>query len=161
MTFNRRRRYLSDGPVQLGLLRRLGQYGAYCLMTATLLVFFGRLLVAPEGRARDHLLAAVTEAAPLLLALLAIVPFVVYDLLKLTNRFAGPVYRVRVTLESLVRGDSIRPVHFRDGDFWCELAPILNMLAARLGQLQQSADEPGQEEDPLVVTDSSQQVGSL
>ena len=65
-----------------------------------------------------------------------------YDLLKLTNRFAGPVYRVRVTLEHLVRGETIRPVKFRDGDFWCDLAPKLNVLAARLGQLEQPGMSP-------------------
>jgi hypothetical protein len=131
--------------VQLGLLRRLCLYAVYCLITATLLVFFWRL---SHGGARphQHLLAAVADAAPLLLALVAVLPFVAYDLLKLTNRFAGPVYRVRVTLEHLSRGETIRPVKFRDGDFWCDLAPKLNVLAARLGQLQEPGSFPPGEE---------------
>jgi hypothetical protein len=133
--------------VQLGLLRRLGLYAVYCLITATLLVFFWRLLTEGEGRPYQQLLAAVADVTPLLLALLAILPFVAYDLLKLTNRFAGPVYRVRVTLERLARGETIRPVKFRDGDFWCDLAPQLNVLAARLGQLQETGTTPTDEAD--------------
>src|SRR5688500_18202353 len=101
MNSNRRSRYLVDGPVQLGLLRRLGLYAVYCLITATLLLFFLRLLTTSGVSASHQLLAAVAEVGPFVLALLVIVPLVVYDLLKLTNRFAGPMYRVRRTLKSL------------------------------------------------------------
>ncbi len=156
MAFNRRRRYLIDGPVQVGLLRRVCLYAGYCLITAMLLVFFWRMVAGGAGRPHEHLLAAVFDAAPMLLALAAITPFVAFDLLKLTNRFAGPVYRVRVTLESLARGDTIRPVRFRDGDFWCELAPKINVLAARLGQLE----SPGQH-DPEAETASDDQLQAI
>ena len=50
MASNRRRRFLIDSPVQLGLLRRLVLYAVYCLITATLLVFFWRLLHGGAGR---------------------------------------------------------------------------------------------------------------
>jgi hypothetical protein len=156
MAFNRRRRYLIDGPVQLGLLRRVCLYAAYCLITATMLVFFWRMLMAGAARPHQHLLSAVSDAAPMLLALVAIMPFVAFDLLKLSNRFAGPVYRVRLTLESLARGETVRPVRFRDGDFWCELAPKLNVLAARLGQLE----SPGQY-DPEAETSSDDQLQAI
>jgi hypothetical protein len=148
MANNRRRRYLIDEPVQLGLLRRLGLYALYCLTTATLLVFFWRLLTDGSQRPHEHLLGAIGDVGPLLLALLAILPFVAYDLMKLTNRFAGPVYRVRLTLEQLARGDTIRPVRFRDGDFWCELAPKLNVLAARLGQLAEGGVPESSDDEP-------------
>jgi hypothetical protein len=151
MSFNRRRRYLIDSPVQLGLLRRLALYSGYCIVTALLLVFFGRLLMAEPARAPEHLLHAITEAAPLLLALFVILPFVVFDLLKLTNRFAGPAYRVRVTLEQLARGETIRPVRFRDSDFWSDLASKLNVLAARLGQLDQTGGDRGVEKEAQQV----------
>lgn len=158
MASNRRRRFLIDAPVQLGLLRRLGLYAAYCLITATLLVFFWRLLGDGEVRPYQHLLSAVADASPLLAALLAILPFVAYDLLKLTNRFAGPVYRVRITLDRLARGETIRPVKFRDGDFWCELAPQLNVLAARLGQLQEAGTAPTPDEGSLDSVDPLQEA---
>lgn len=61
--------------------------------------------------------------------------------------------RMRVTLESLARGETIRPVKFRDGDFWCELAPKLNVLAARLGQLSEGGVvEDEDEKECLQVT---------
>ena len=132
----RRRRLLIDRAVQLGLMRRLGVYGFYCLLTAILLVFFWRVSTVPLMRPHEHLLVAVQSSAPMMLSLACIVPFVAFDLLKLTNHFTGPIYRARRTLESLARGESIAPVKFRDGDYWCDLAAQLHQLAARLGQLQ-------------------------
>ena len=160
MAMNRRRQYLIDGPVQLVLLRRLGLYAAYCLITATLLVFFWRLLSGGETPAYRHLVSAVTDSTPLLLALVALLPFVAYDLMKLTNRFVGPVYRVQVTLMRLARGESIRPVQFRDGDFWSDMAPKLNVLAARLGQLEEGGVQPGENEEPTISVDFWQKVAS-
>lgn len=136
MPLRRRRRLLIDGPVQLGLMRRLALYGLYCLITGILLVFFWRVFTVPLVRPYEHLLFAVQSSAPLLLSLVCIIPFVIFDLLKITNHFAGPVYRARVTLASLARGETIKPVKFRDGDYWCDLAGQLNELAERLGQLQ-------------------------
>lgn len=140
MSFRRRRRLLIDGPVQLGLLRRLALYGLYCLITATLLVFFWRVITNPLVRPPEHMLSAVWSAAPLLLAIVCILPFIAYDLLRLTNHFAGPIYRARLTLASLARGETVTPVKFREGDYWSELAEHLNVLAQRLGQLQTAND---------------------
>jgi hypothetical protein len=142
MANSRRRRLLIDGPVQLGLFRRLALYAVYCLITATLLVFFWRVITMPFQRPHEHLLSAIGSSAPLLLALACILSFVAYDLLKLTNHFVGPIYRLRCTLASLERGETIRPIKFREGDYWCELAGQLNLLAARLGQLESSPSSP-------------------
>jgi hypothetical protein len=158
MASNRRRRFLIDAAVQLGLLRRLALYAVYCIITAVMLVFFWRLLAEGEARPHQHLIAAIVDIAPLLLALMAILPFVAWDLLKLTNRFAGPVYRVRVTLECLARGETIRPVKFRDGDFWVDLAPLLNLVALELGQLQESQTPAPAEEDRSDATDGLQEL---
>jgi hypothetical protein len=136
MVVSRRHRFLVDRSVQFALLRRFGLYGLYCLLTAILLVFFGQTLVGGELRPHQQLLSAVANSAPLVFALLAIFPFVAYDLLKLTNRFAGPLHRIRATLDALARGETIQPVCFREGDYWSDLGPKLNVLAARLQQLE-------------------------
>lgn len=64
-------------------------------------------------------------------------PFAIFDLLRFSNRIAGPAYRLRHELSRLAAGDSVDPVIFRGDDFWQELADELNRLSARIEEQTQ------------------------
>ena len=53
------------------------------------------------------------------------------DCLRLSNRFAGPMVRLRVAMQGLANGEPVKPVKLRDGDFWCEFAADFNRVLAR------------------------------
>lgn len=61
-----------------------------------------------------------------------ILPFLLLDIIRLSHRWVGPIYRMRSALKSLAQGDSIAPLVFREGDFWQELAADFNAVAKRL-----------------------------
>lgn len=44
----------------------------------------------------------------------------------LSHRIAGPLYRLRQHLKGLSKGEPLREVHFRRGDFFTELADAMN-----------------------------------
>lgn len=48
------------------------------------------------------------------------------------HRVAGPVYRFRLTFQSINRGDVPRPVKLREGDFFGETAGEINKLIRRM-----------------------------
>ena len=72
--------------------------------------------------------------SPLLLALLFLVPVFVYDAIRMSHRFAGPVYRLRQVIRSLADGTQPTKVEFRDNDFWKDMAGDLNRVIERVRQ---------------------------
>ena len=48
------------------------------------------------------------------------------DTIRLSNRFAGPVSRLRNAMRKVADGGSYEPLKFRGNDFWTELADDYN-----------------------------------
>ena len=69
---------------------------------------------------------------------LIVLPVLLYDFAKHTNRFAGPIYRLQRSMNELAEGKSVQPLTFRDGDSWQGLAESFNKIVARLDSLEQS-----------------------
>ena len=67
-----------------------------------------------------------------LVASLLLLPIVLIDIVRLSNRFAGPLVRLRRSMRALARGEKVQPIHFRGSDFWQEFADEFNAIAARL-----------------------------
>ena len=70
--------------------------------------------------------------AGLRMLLWALLPILALDFLQFTNRFAGPVLRLRAAMRQVARGEAAPPLSFRDDDFWQELAADFNRIAGRL-----------------------------
>lgn len=49
-----------------------------------------------------------------------------------THRIAGPLYRLEMTLDKLIRGEDVEPVHLRRGDELQEFAGKINALIPRI-----------------------------
>ncbi len=64
--------------------------------------------------------------------MVSILPTFVYDSMKLSNRFAGPVMRLRESIRDLAQGESVEELKFRDNDFWRELSDDFNAVAKRV-----------------------------
>ncbi len=80
--------------------------------------------------------------SPLLLALLFLVPVFVYDAIRVSHRFAGPVYRLRQVIRSLAEGTQPTQVEFRDNDLWKDMADDLNRVIERVRQQSGTKGEP-------------------
>ena len=68
---------------------------------------------------------------PFLLTIFFLLPGFLYDTVKLSHRFAGPIIRFRRSLQSIAKGEQVQKVTFRGGDFWVELATDFNVLIER------------------------------
>jgi hypothetical protein len=64
--------------------------------------------------------------------LMALLPWFIHDSLKLSNRFAGPMVRLRKSILELANQDETAPISFRAGDFWQEIATDFNQLRMRV-----------------------------
>ena len=76
------------------------------------------------------------------LSLMLLLPMFVYDSFQLSNRFVGPVTRLRRVLRELAEGKPFSPVKFRKGEYWQEMADELNRAVEALSK-QRPAERTG------------------
>ena len=67
-----------------------------------------------------------TAFGPTLLVLACLMPVFIYDFVKFSHRFVGPILRTRGVLRELADGRSPSRVTFRENDFNAEIAEDLN-----------------------------------
>jgi hypothetical protein len=84
-----------------------------------------------------------------LAASLILLPIVMIDVVRMSNRFVGPVVRLRGALNELAETGHTGPVVFRDNDYWHELAVDFNRVAER-AQSEKSAEAPAVFDDVMI-----------
>jgi hypothetical protein len=86
-----------------------------------------QLIYAPESPTFMKAMAQSFSAQmPLLCVMLLLVPVYVWDVVKLSHRFAGPMLRLRRILNDLADGGRASALKFRPNDFWHETATEFN-----------------------------------
>ena len=132
-----RKQLFVDRRVQGELMFRTATYWLYCLLTLTMLTICWQIYKAPQPEPFDvHLDAVKANFGPVALGSLLILPIVLVDVLRISNRFTGPMVRVRRLLRQLADGQDVPELTFRDGDFWTEFAGEFNAVAQRFRELE-------------------------
>ena len=144
----KRKRYFVDRSVQGAILLRLCLYFALFVFSAGAFLLFVEVLIDDPRKAADNFM---NRHGPTILAGLVLTPIFFLDLCKLTNRFAGPMVRLRRSMKALAEGEEVSPIHFRDGDFWQELAEDFNRIVKRVEALETQRSEP-----PSTTADSAE-----
>jgi len=144
-----RKRLFVDPKVQGALVLRAILYWVVCLITVTLMVLCWRILTGPARMFYTHFDDMWFHFGPALVASLVLLPLVIVDTIRLSNRFAGPLMRLRRSLRALAQGEHVEPLRFRHGDFWQEFADEFNVLLARVQG--PTAPAPEDEEEPVAV----------
>lgn len=130
MSVTRRRRLLVDWKLQGGLLLNNTLYWFYCVLSVALvascwIVFAGR----PSSSAELVRLLGM-NFGPALLGSVLLLPLVLMDSLRFSNRFAGAMLRLQREMKKLADGQVPDPVHIRRQDFWADFAEDFNRVAA-------------------------------
>ncbi len=125
----RRTRALVDSEVQGGVLRKITVHWILLFVCNTLaLMIWLRLFERPDVGWGETLRECWTRFLPFFIVTCALIPAFVLDTLKLTNRFAGPISRLRVSLRAASEGRRVKPLHFRTTDYWAEIAENFNKV---------------------------------
>ncbi len=125
-----RKQLFVDPKVQGALVWRSILYWCVCLATVTLMLLCWRILTGPARLFYYHFDDMWFYYGPALIASLVMLPLVVIDIVRLSNRFTGPMLRLRRSMRALTRGEHVAPIRFRDNDFWQEFAEEFNAVAA-------------------------------
>lgn len=125
---NQRKKYFVDRQVQGALVRRAVVYVFLVLMLMSL---FGAVCVmVMEGPLSGSQLTQKmwSKLGPTWVASILLVPIVVIDCIRLSNRFAGPIFRLRRAMKDVAAGKDVSPVKLRKGDFWYDFAEDFNRM---------------------------------
>lgn len=131
MSVVKRKRLLVDIKVQGALALRVVFYWFMCLLTVTIGLLVWRMVTGPARLFYTHFDDMWFHYGPALVGSILLLPLVVVDVLRTSNRFVGPLYRMRGDMRRLARGEKVRPIIFREGDFWHEVADEFNAMVAK------------------------------
>jgi hypothetical protein len=153
-----RKRLFVDPKVQGALVLRVLLYWVVCVITITLMLLCWNVLRTPR-MFYTFLDDMWYRYAPAILASFVLLPMVMVDIIRLSNRFAGPLYRLRRSMRAFARGEHVEPIRFREGDFWREFAEEFNAVVARVQSEAAPASRTYEEEDceegePVAAADS-------
>lgn len=124
---NRRRKLLVNAPVQNRIIRSISWPPALVLSFTTLvLCVYCRNLADEALMARVELPSLVPIFVTVISFLFVALGYVILNALKISNRIAGPMYRLRKTLEDVKAGDFTSRATLRDSDFLKVFADDLN-----------------------------------
>jgi len=131
----RRKKQFIDRHVQGALVFRLALHWCVFLVVGMSVSLVLQYLSDPFQPAGYHFALFVKNQAGFLLVMVCMTPVFLFDTVKLSHRFAGPILRVRRALAEMARGDVVERVKFRPGDFWMDIADDLNKVIDRVSAL--------------------------
>lgn len=129
----KRSRVYIDYPVQGALARRIVVHWCVFFILSMISLFALELFLGdPELTLAGHLGVLWGKYAFFVILMICILPTFVYDSIKLSNRFVGPIMRLRESIRNLAKGEKVEELKFRDNDFWYELSDDFNVVARRV-----------------------------
>ncbi len=141
MRFKRRQHYI-DSHVQGSLLRRIfihwiTFFGVACLSVVVLKTLLGD----PSEPIMQRMVSESSEFIFLGVILISLFPAFMLDTIRFSNRFVGPIARLRRVLRELGNNDDVTVVKFRESDFWADVANDFNKAAALCKQQREEIAE--------------------
>ncbi len=122
---------LVDKPVQFTLIWRVMMHWTL-FVSVGVIVGLAHAMFEHGGLATDHLQSVLSKQIPFLFIALLMLPIFMLDTFKLSQRFVGPMVRLRRGMQQLTAGGNSPSITLRPGDVWSDLAYDFNRLAARM-----------------------------
>ena len=98
------------------------------------IIAFNRPLDAATARAivERQFVEVIRANIPVIVCILILVPVMAWDAIRFTHRLVGPMVRFRATMQAIARGEPVRPIKLRDGDYLDDLRDDFNKMLEEL-----------------------------
>src|SRR5882724_11869052 len=113
MAIPRRTKHFIDSNVQGALTRRIIVHWLVFMLVTSVISFILQVLSNPFQPLSDHFQNLWWAQGPFLLVMLFLLPVFVVDTIKLSHRFAGPIFSLRRTIRAVAQGEKPRKLKFR------------------------------------------------
>lgn len=155
MSHPERKKTYVDPKVQGALVRRLVIHWVTFLAVASAVAFCLQVLSNPFRSITDHAWHMWWTHGPFILVMVFMLPIFVLDTIKLSHRFVGPIYRLRQSIRGMADGEPVKPLKFRDFDFWQGLAEDFNRMIERLTNRDSSGTDLDETAEGAELTQSA------
>ncbi|MGA2797372.1 MAG: hypothetical protein ABSE63_07340 [Thermoguttaceae bacterium] len=146
-----RKHLFVDPKVQGVLIARVVIYWVACLITIALMLLCWDIIAGPTRMLYLHFDNMWFFYGPAAIASLLVLPLIIVDIIRVSNRFVGPLIRLRRSMRALARGEYVEPIEFRGKDFWYDFADEFNAIRARILQLSAENEPEIEDEEPLGI----------
>jgi hypothetical protein len=123
--------------VQMSLLQRLFFYGIACLVYFVTILAIDVCMMRPGITLQTFFIDFLDEAIYWAPGLVMLGPVVAYDMLLVSNRFAGPMFSLERALDRLAKNESVEPIQFREEDHWQKMTESFNQIRTELLQYRE------------------------
>ncbi len=135
---SKRTKILVDPKVQWSIAGRVLLHWVLLMLCLISIGALVRLMASANSASfSDALWAALKSQAAVAGIMLILLPVFIRDTMKLSNRFAGPMYRLRTVLSDMASGEEGRAIQFRVGDFWHQAADDFNVVVTEYNRLKE------------------------
>ncbi len=135
---SKRSKILVDPAVQWSIAGRIiGHWTLLLVCLVAINIMVALLMAAGQMSFGQAIKAAAMSQTKTLGVMFLLMPLFLRDTLKLSNRFAGPMYRLRMAIKSITEGDLPTKIKFRTGDFWQEAADDFNVVLDKYRALEE------------------------
>jgi sensor histidine kinase YesM len=145
MKSEKRRRLLVNRPVQVDLIRRAVIYWMLCMLVVTYMAVCWLVLPKDPSSFGEFVMMTYDVLGPVLTTSVFVVPLIILDCIRMSNRFAGPVNRLHREIKQIANGQEAARIRLRKGDHWHEVADDFNRMLERIKKeewcLQAKGDE--------------------
>jgi hypothetical protein len=148
-----RRKKFVDAKVQGALARRIVFHWLLFFVVAAITTLVLQVLSNPFRPVGDQLRDLWWTHGPFLLVMLFLLPVFVLDSIKVSHRFAGPIFSLQRSMREVANGQPPKKLKFRQDDFWRDLADDYNAMVAQL-RSPQSQRESREENEPATTASS-------
>ncbi len=121
-----------DSSVQGVLIGRIFLYWVSALLYVSLGTACFQYYQYPDWSLTKHTEVLFTQFWPWLPSAILCLPLIIFDIVRLSNLFVGPIYRLRQHLAELNDNPNCRALKFRDDDYWQDLAEPIHCLQAEI-----------------------------
>jgi hypothetical protein len=136
----KRNNHYVDPQIRAALNLRIAFYWSACLAFSLLPLLILTTLAQPEVWFTAHFDDLVRRFWPLYVMLLALLPFVMRDALRVTNRTLGPIARLQNELRAYQDTGKFTPVSFREDDFLGDLIQLINNAIGTQSSTEETAE---------------------
>jgi len=137
--------FIIDRQVQGALLLRIVLYWMFCFLSMSVILLCWEAFHGGSLRMVDLVSKIYYRYGPVLSASFVLLPIILLDVIRVSNRFVGPVLRLRQGLRDVADGRPAQPLNFRDDDFWRDLASDFNRAVARVARENSERSSPTEE----------------
>jgi len=150
----RRTKHFIDSNVQGALARRIIIHWVAFLGVACFLSFVLQVLSNPFDSLSSHFNGMWLTHGPFLIVMVFLLPVFILDSIKLSHRFAGPIFALRRAIREVAAGEAPRKLKFRRRDFWQDLALDYNAMLTQVGAFEGQEEQEQTTEDKELAASS-------